>query len=62
MISEKVGRIIRQAPSLPGVYLFKGEEGNILYVGKAKNLNNRLRSYLNEKGLENRKKEMMHHV
>ncbi|HDS03160.1 MAG TPA: excinuclease ABC subunit UvrC [Firmicutes bacterium] len=62
MISEKVIRIIRQAPSLPGVYLFKDEEGTVLYVGKAKNLNTRLRSYLNEKGLEYRKRVMMHYV
>ncbi|MBN2726862.1 excinuclease ABC subunit UvrC [Candidatus Mcinerneyibacteriota bacterium] len=62
MISEKVCRIIRQAPRLPGVYLFKDAKGGILYVGKAKNLNNRLRSYLNEKGLDYRKRVMMHHV
>ena len=62
MISEKVCRIIRQAPRLPGVYLFKNAHGAVLYVGKAKNLNNRLRSYLNEKGLDYRKRVMMHHV
>ncbi|HHH84737.1 MAG TPA: excinuclease ABC subunit C, partial [Firmicutes bacterium] len=62
MISEKVCRIIRQAPRLPGVYLFKNSKGAVLYVGKAKNLNNRLRSYLNEKGLDYRKRVMMHHV
>jgi excinuclease ABC subunit C len=62
MISEKVCRIIRQAPRLPGVYLFKNSAGAVLYVGKAKNLNNRLRSYLNEKGLDYRKRVMMHHV
>lgn len=32
-------------PSLPGVYWFLGEKNEILYVGKAKNLKNRLRSY-----------------
>lgn len=34
-------------PSSPGVYLMKNSEGEVLYVGKAKNLRNRLRSYLN---------------
>ncbi len=33
-------------PSSPGVYLMKNAEGTILYVGKAKNLRTRLRSYL----------------
>jgi len=32
-------------PTLPGVYIMKGVEGNVLYVGKAKNLKNRVRSY-----------------
>ncbi len=33
-------------PKLPGVYKFYDEKDNILYVGKAKNLSNRLKSYL----------------
>lgn len=33
-------------PTLPGVYLMRGEDGVILYVGKARNLRSRLRSYL----------------
>jgi excinuclease ABC subunit C len=32
-------------PKLPGVYLFKGDDNAVLYVGKAANLNNRVRSY-----------------
>jgi excinuclease ABC subunit C len=33
-------------PTRPGVYLMKGEDGVVLYVGKARNLRARLRSYL----------------
>ena len=33
-------------PAAPGVYLMKDTEGEVLYVGKAKNLRNRLKSYL----------------
>lgn len=33
-------------PAAPGVYLMKNSEGEVLYVGKAKNLRNRLKSYL----------------
>ena len=36
---------IRELPETPGVYLFKDEEGQVLYVGKAKNLRRRLASY-----------------
>jgi excinuclease ABC subunit C len=37
-------------PTASGVYLMKGEEGKVFYVGKAKNLRNRLRSYFSEQG------------
>jgi len=33
------------APSEPGVYIMKDEQGQIIYVGKAKSLKNRLKSY-----------------
>ena len=32
-------------PHEPGVYLFKNEQGRVLYVGKATRLNERIRSY-----------------
>ncbi len=35
-------------PLDPGVYLYKDPHGKVLYVGKAKNLRNRVRSYFNE--------------
>ncbi|MBL7191879.1 excinuclease ABC subunit C [bacterium] len=34
-------------PDSPGVYLFKNEKGRIIYIGKAKVLKNRVRSYFN---------------
>ena len=36
---------LEQLPTRPGVYLFKGEDGAILYVGKARVLRDRVRSY-----------------
>ncbi len=36
---------IERLPAEPGVYLMKDESGEILYVGKAKNLRSRVRSY-----------------
>ncbi len=36
---------IRNLPAAPGVYLFKDAKGQILYVGKAKALRNRVRSH-----------------
>ena len=54
MISSEVGKeVIKKElpliPKLPGVYRMLNYKGDILYVGKAKNLPNRLKSYVSEK-------------
>jgi excinuclease ABC subunit C len=36
---------IKTAPDEPGVYLLRDKAGNIIYIGKAKNLRNRLKTY-----------------
>src|SRR3954451_21196639 len=46
---------VSQLPISPGVYLYKDAHGKILYVGKAKNLRSRVRSYFNEDRLTDAK-------
>jgi excinuclease ABC subunit C len=46
---------IRLLPIQPGVYLYKNAEGEVIYVGKAKNLRSRVRSYLLEASQANAK-------
>src|ERR1700749_5127970 len=46
---------IRTLPTQPGVYLYKNAEGEIIYVGKAKNLRARVRSYFLEASQANAK-------
>jgi excinuclease ABC subunit C len=46
---------IRTLPTQPGVYLYKNAEGQVIYVGKAKNLRSRVRSYLLEASQANAK-------
>ncbi len=41
---------LKKYPTATGVYLIKGEGETVLYVGKAKNLRNRLRSYFSATG------------
>jgi excinuclease ABC subunit C len=42
---EKLEGKLRSLPRGPGVYLFRDEAGEVLYVGKAKSLRSRVRSY-----------------
>ena len=44
LVTEK----LKSVPKNPGCYLYKGEDGQILYVGKAKILRNRVRSYFRQ--------------
>ncbi|HUN84506.1 MAG TPA: excinuclease ABC subunit UvrC [Terracidiphilus sp.] len=46
---------IRTLPTEPGVYLYKNADGVVIYVGKAKNLRSRVRSYLLEASQANAK-------
>ncbi|MBI5327970.1 MAG: excinuclease ABC subunit UvrC [Deltaproteobacteria bacterium] len=39
---------LKDMPQSPGVYLMKGNKGEVLYIGKAKNIRNRVRSYFQE--------------
>jgi len=44
-VSEKLQGILATLPIKPGCYLYRNAEGTIIYVGKAVNLKNRVRSY-----------------
>lgn len=45
MASEYIEQKLRLLTDLPGVYLMKNADSDIIYIGKAKNLKNRVRSY-----------------
>jgi excinuclease ABC subunit C len=50
---ERIARLkarIKELPDRPGVYLHKNREGEVIYVGKARNLKNRVNSYIVGKG------------
>jgi excinuclease ABC subunit C len=45
MASDRVVNQLKTLPAKPGVYLFRDRDGKVLYVGKAKTLRPRVRSY-----------------
>lgn len=50
---------LTNVPTNPGVYIFKDRKEKVLYVGKAKNLRNRLRSYFQQSADLDRRKARM---
>jgi excinuclease ABC subunit C len=44
-MNSSLAEKLKNLPNLPGVYQFKNDQGKIIYVGKAKNLKNRVGSY-----------------
>ena len=46
-MNDKLKKQLEELPKSPGVYLFSDAKRKLLYVGKAKILRNRVRSYFN---------------
>jgi excinuclease ABC subunit C len=53
-LPETVQSKLDSLPAKPGVYIFKDKKAAILYVGKAKSLRSRVRSYFQEGASDNR--------
>ncbi|OGU47826.1 MAG: excinuclease ABC subunit C [Ignavibacteria bacterium GWB2_36_8] len=47
-MNAKLETKIKNLPSNPGIYQFLNDKGRVIYVGKANNLKNRVRSYFHE--------------
>jgi hypothetical protein len=50
---------LRGLPEKPGVYLFKNREGSIIYVGKTRNIRERVRSYFRRSTESEEKRELI---
>jgi excinuclease ABC subunit C len=62
-ISEHIQGILNTTPLKPGCYLMKDADGKVIYVGKAVNLRNRLRSYFHSSTQEDRKtRKLVSHI
>src|SRR5690242_201509 len=47
-MAKRLEEQLRTLPTKPGVYLFRDRKGEVLYIGKAKSLRSRVRSYFQE--------------
>ena len=47
-MNSQIEKLIKNLPKKPGVYRFKDKDENILYIGKAINLRNRVNSYFKQ--------------
>ena len=58
-VPDAITQKLLHLPDTPGVYLWKAEDGTVLYVGKAKKLKPRVRSYVNSDHVESPKTRLL---
>jgi excinuclease ABC subunit C len=62
-ISEKLRKALAALPAKPGVYLMRNDKGEVIYVGKAARLKDRVRSYFGAPhGLEPKTRALREHI
>ena len=62
-MTDKITAKLKHLPVDPGVYQFFNSENKIIYIGKAKNLRNRVRSYFrSQKGMSAKNITMIKHI
>ncbi|SUZ67877.1 uncharacterized protein METZ01_LOCUS20731 [marine metagenome] len=54
--------INKRIPKLPGIYKFINQQNKIIYVGKSKNLHNRVRSYFNKNQINRKVAKMVNEI
>jgi excinuclease ABC subunit C len=57
--SPALHRKLTDLPTQPGVYLYRDQEGTLLYVGKAKVLRNRVKSYFQSRQLDGKTRRLV---
>ena len=55
VMNEIVQEKLKRIPTYPGVYQFFNSDKNIIYIGKAKNLRKRVKSYFSKSRAQSRK-------
>ena len=57
-----ISLLLKRIPESPGVYQYFDKEGQIIYVGKAKNLHRRVNSYFNKDHQSSKTRQLVAHI
>ncbi len=57
-----IALLLKRIPESPGVYQYFDQEGQIIYVGKAKNLHRRVNSYFNKDHQSSKTRQLVAHI
>ncbi|MGM9810143.1 MAG: excinuclease ABC subunit UvrC [Paludibacteraceae bacterium] len=60
--SEHITSLLQRIPQNPGVYQYFNSEGEIIYVGKAKNLHRRVNSYFQKDHQSSKTRQLVAHI
>lgn len=61
-ISEQIKAKLPHLPDSPGIYIWKNEKEEVIYVGKAISLKNRIKSYLSETAKDIKTEQLLRHI
>ena len=59
---EHISLLLKRIPERPGVYQYFDKDGQIIYVGKAKNLHRRVNSYFNKEHQSSKTRQLVAHI
>ena len=59
---ENISLLLKRLPESPGVYQYFDKDGQIIYVGKAKNLRRRVNSYFNKEHPSSKTRQLVAHI
>ena len=60
--SQHIASLLQRIPQTPGVYQYFNSEGEIIYVGKAKNLHRRVNSYFQKDHQSRKTRQLVAHI
>ena len=60
--NDHIALLLKRIPESPGVYQYFDKDGQIIYVGKAKNLRRRVNSYFNKDHQSSKTRQLVAHI